>query len=84
MAIVVRDLLAFAGIYFLVLLLVPMRWLPRETGWHGEWKGLLGVGLVALMVRRWPALLGVAVLVWLAELLWHRRAAGSGRRGGEG
>lgn len=41
-------------------------------GTRREWKVLVAVGIVALVVVRWPGLLVVVVLIWLGELVSHR------------
>ncbi|HEX9691089.1 MAG TPA: hypothetical protein VGA22_03235 [Gemmatimonadales bacterium] len=64
-------MLGYVVLYFLILLLVPKRWLPQE-GTRAEWRVLVGVGLLTLLVVVWPMLLWIVALIWLGELVWHR------------
>ena len=68
---IVRGLAFFAVLYFVILFFIPKRWLP-EDGTRAEWKVLIGIGVVTGLVVLRPELLGVVVLIWLGELLWHR------------
>jgi hypothetical protein len=68
---IVRGLVVFVAIYFVVLFLIPKRWLP-EDGTRAEWKALVGVGIVTILVMLRPELVGLLVLIWLGDFAWQR------------